>query len=145
LPDLVNSPNALLEYSDPLQSYRHRCTMGSLVASRKSSTSSTDSPSTTLDSDKSKTKRSLAGRDQWDKLAVQHCARGRELNLGSKLRDGQTCRNQFDKLIAKHKPTGSTEVPHIVLRLCESRRLLKSTCFVEPLSIIPRQRCNRRG
>ena len=41
LPDLVNSPSALPEYSDPFQSYRHRCAMGKLVASRKSSTSST--------------------------------------------------------------------------------------------------------
>jgi hypothetical protein len=29
-----------------------------------------------------------SGPDQWDKLAVQLCARGRELNLGWKLRHG---------------------------------------------------------
>jgi len=56
-----------------------------------------------------------AGRDQWYKLALQLCARGRELNLGWKLRDGQTCRNRFDKLIPNKKPTGSTEVPDVVL------------------------------
>ena len=51
------------------------------VANRKSNTPSTGSSSTTLASEKSKTKRSPAGRDQWDKLAVQLCARGKELKL----------------------------------------------------------------
>jgi len=75
---------------------------------------STDLSSTTLDSDESKTKRSHAGWDQWNKVAVQLCARGRELNLGWKPRNCQTCWYRFDKLISKQKPTGFTEVPEIV-------------------------------
>jgi hypothetical protein len=119
---LDRSPNKYIRVHEMLQwsthfvrGPRHCCTIGKLVASRKSSTSSTDSSSTTLDSGKSRTKRSPAGQDQWDKLAVQLCVRDRELNLGWKLRDGQTCQ----KLIPKQKQTGATEFPDIVLRQCE--------------------------
>jgi len=42
-------------------------------------------------------------------LGLQFCARVRELNLGWKLRDGQTLRNRFDKFISKQKPIGSTK------------------------------------
>jgi hypothetical protein len=51
LPDLMNSPNALLEYNDQFQRYRHRFTMLKMVVGRKSSISWGN-----LDPEKSQTK-----------------------------------------------------------------------------------------
>ena len=119
----------------------NRCTMGKLVASRKSITSSTGSSWTTLDSDKSKTKGRAcvsknfsgenlntriqmldkfkpAGRDQWDKLAVQLCVRGRELDLGWKLRDGK-------------------QVPDIVLEAKRVKEVCEALVDNSPDSAVP--------
>jgi hypothetical protein len=102
--------------------------MGKLVSSCKSSTSSTGSSSTTLDSDKSKTKGRSCGFKNFSEEELSTLvqmvdkfkpARRDQLNFGWKLSDGETCRNRFDRLIPKQKPTGSTEVPD-------------NTSFVEP-------------
>ena len=66
-----------------------------------------------------------AGRDQWDKMAVQLCARGREVNLGWKLGNGHTWRNVFEKPIPKQKRIGSTESLISSWMQCEWRRLLR--------------------
>jgi hypothetical protein len=64
----------------------------------------------------------LAGRDQWDKLAVRLFAPGREINLGWKLRKDQTCQNRFDCLILKQKSSGSTESDNTFERLLKISR-----------------------
>ena len=107
--------------------------MGKVVASRRSSTYLTGSSSSTLDPEKSETKGKActsqhfsgkevsilvqlvgkfkaARRDQWEKFSVQPSAQGKALNFAWNFRDGQTCRNRFDKLISKEQPTTSTEV-----------------------------------
>jgi len=62
-------------------------------------------------------------------LAPQLCARGRKLNVGWKLRYGQAYRNRFDKLIPKQKPTGSTEVPDIVLEAMRVKEIVEMHLF----------------
>ena len=80
-------------------------------------------------------------RHQWYKLAVQLYSPGRELNLGWEVRHGQTCRNQFDKLISKKKQSGSKEAPDFDLR---SRELLSSISFVKPFSRTLRTALNQK-
>jgi len=62
-------------------------------------------------------------------LADHLCARDRALNLGWKLRDGQTSRNWFDKLIRKQKPTGSAEVSDIVLEAMRFKEPVEKHLF----------------
>jgi len=70
-----------------------------------------------------------AGRYHWDNLAIQVCARGRELNLGSKLTDGHTCLNRFEKLIPKQKRTGITEIADIVLEAMRVKETVEEHHF----------------
>ena len=65
-----------------------------------------------------------AGADQWERLGLHLCARGRELGQSWPFRTGPSCRSRFDKLISKQKPTGSTVIPKIVQDALKGRDAL---------------------
>jgi len=70
-----------------------------------------------------------AGADQWEKLGSRLCARARELGQSWTFRTGPSCRRRFNKLIPKHKPTGSTVIPKIVQDALKARDALNEHLF----------------